>query len=188
MGSISKAIDHLEKFIDRVLKEYYRELSKKLETFLRANVDEIMNYIRRTAYFNLGAFSSFSIFPVSSVKRIRAIDFLDIGKTIPGRFPENIIEEKVKISFSLKLRFSVIVEQSQLSPLASVLAGPQFRLKEETGTWEREDKSLVIPYPFPYPPPEVEQKIEHSVNVQALVTFNKDKDEYSNLQIESISL
>jgi hypothetical protein len=186
IDSISGAVEYLEQFLGEAVRKYIKLRTDKLRLFLKSHKREIMEYIRKKTDFRLGSVSVSSEFPVRvrDIRKIISIEFLAMGKIIPGTFPEIVSAERIKISFSVKLLFTVIVKQPPLAALAAALGDPKFRLNEETGTWEREHEPLLQQFS----PQEGEAKLEYWVSVEATVRQNKHTKEYSDLEIENVSI
>jgi len=175
--SISSIADHLEKMLDGAVRTYLNTRAQKIKEFLMTQINEIMNYIRTKNKIALGTISEETEF--RDVKSIISIEFLEITKVVTGEL-EGAQDGKVKISFWVKLRFSAIIESPAYA--ISALLGITFQKNEETGTWDRDYGRLSLP------PKEIGSSFEHSVLVEASIVLNKETDEYSNLEIESISI
>lgn len=178
VDSISAAADHIEKLLDAAVREYLEKRAGKIKEFLMRHIDEIMEYIRTKNKIALGTISG--EFEFRDVKKIISIEFLDITKVVTGEL-EDAHDGKVKISFWVKLRFLAIIPESPIYSVNALL-GMTFQKNEETGTWEREYGG------WSFPPKEIEHSFEYSVLVEASIVLNKETDEYSNLEIESISI
>ena len=180
--SVSNATDLIKEFLSHSAKQYQETRVSKLKDFLYGNKEKIDSYIRTKGEISIGGF--FTEFGYGIVKKITSVELLEINKPTPGVLPKGVDTGRVKISFSVKLRFSIFIRRPAQVGLLRMITGPRFRLQEETGAWEREEQEYEQTTPQYY---EGEEPIERWVLVEASVELDKD-DKYSNLQIENISL
>lgn len=181
VDSIQAAIDELEKFISKVIKEIYAKRAELLRGFLNSHGEEISDFIRRQQSFGgLFGFKSEEGFSPEDVKAITSVELLEIHNPTPGILPEGVKKDSVKISFSAKVKFSLVITQYYFNTLARVVYGPKFEFEQESGAWKRKDEYGS------FRPEEVATTIERDLKIEASALLDEDLGQYSELQLERV--
>jgi len=183
VNSIQSAIDNLETFIDKVIRESDAKRTKLLEDYLNGQRQKISHFLRIQDSFSglFPLFKSEGAFGPRDVKAITSVDLLDIHDPTPGILPEGVKKDRVKISFSAKVKLSLLINQyASLSSLAKMVYGPRFEFNTDTGVWEPKYQAED------YQPTEIASTIERDLKIEASAILDRDEGEYSELQLERI--
>jgi hypothetical protein len=183
VNSIQAAIDELEKFISKVIKEMYAERAELLRGFLDSHRQEVSDFIHSQqsfgGLFGIG-FKSKEGFSPEDVKVITSVELLGIHSPTPGILPKGVKKGRAKISFSTKVKFSLIITQHYVNTLAQMVYGPKFEFEQESGVWKRKDEYVN------FRSEEVPTTIEGDLKIEASALLDEDLNQYSELQLERI--
>lgn len=194
LSSISDTITEINKYLKVARRKYYEKEGNILKEFLSQNNREIMTYIREhgefSPYFLEGNEFTFG----SNIKKIKEISFVKFGKITPGFLPQGTIKGKVKVSFTMKLKF-VFVEEIMPSPPTRLLSLKSATPEEITFqypksatpveiTYHSMFEPFIIPIEEPIQTKEREREVYRDVPIEASVL--RENNNYSNLTIERI--
>jgi hypothetical protein len=182
VNSIQGAIDELEKFIDQVIKDTDAKRAELLKAFLNSHKEEISEFISEQRSFSgLFGFKSEGGISPQDVKAISSVELLEIHNPTPGILPKGVKKDRVKISFLVKVKFSLIITQYYLNVLTQLFYGPEFEFRQETGAWMRKDEY------GDFRPKEVPTIIDRDLKIEASALLDRDTDQYSEIQLERIA-
>jgi len=194
LSSISESTTEINKYLKVARRKYYEKEGNILKEFLSQNNREIMTYIREhgefSPYFLEGNEFTFG----SNIKKIKEISFVKFGKITPGFLPQGTIKGKVKVSFTMKLKF-VFVEEIMPSPPTRLLSLKSATPEEITFqypksatpveiTYHSMFEPFIIPIEEPIQTKEREREVYRDVPIEASVL--RENNNYSNLTIERI--
>lgn len=125
--SIQEAIDKLNNFIGEVLRQHDAKRKIILKHFLDSHREEISEFISEqrsfTGLFGFGNKTKEGFSP-QDIKAITSVELLEIHNPTPGTLPNGAKKDRAKISFSAKVKFSLIITQHYFGYLDPGIFGP----------------------------------------------------------------
>lgn len=191
LSPISDTITEINKYLKTARRKYYEKEEDILKEFLNQHKQEIMTYIREQGTFSpyfLAGNESLG----SNIKKIKEIDFIKFVKITPGFLPQRTTRGKVKISFTIGLKFLLVEKIVPLpstrffsptseAPEEIAFQYPKFITQEETLVSYRTSFETFFKYEEPR---EQEREIYKNIFIEASVL--RENNKYSNLTIERI--
>jgi len=192
LSSISDSITEINKYLKAARRRYYEKEEIILKEFLTEHKDEIMTYIREHGQFS-PYFLARNELLWPNIKRIKEIDFKKFFRITPGFLPQGTTKGKVKISFTIELKFVLIEEIIPLAPtrMLSLTSAtpeeisfqyPKSATSEEIINW---DYLIKLEQFKLEQSKEREQVVCRDVPIEASVS--RENSKYSNLKIERIA-